>query len=77
MKILLTIFFIVGIYSIGIAQSNDNIKGAIGFACTVAGSPSSAVHNVSQLIYKADFYGISKLLDSKINAERYLAVLFY
>ena len=57
------------------AQSGLNSDEMVGFACAYAGSPSKTVDKVSKLIDKEEYQTIIKLLDSKNNAERFLAVI--
>ena len=74
-QIIFTLTFLIGISLIGSAQSSVDLDETIGFDCGEAGSQSKVVQKVSKLIQKEKFNSIVLLLDSKNNAEKYLAVL--
>ncbi|MFL1013702.1 hypothetical protein [Flavisericum labens] len=73
--IIFTLTFIISISINGIAQSNVDVNEMVGFGCYEDGSQSKPVQKVSRLIEKEKYNSIVKLLDSKNNAEKYLAVV--
>ena len=75
MKIIITLFLLIGISNSGNAQANVNVNEMVGFGCYEDGSQSKPVQKVSRLIEKEKYKSIVKLLDSENNAEKYLAVL--
>lgn len=75
MKRAILLLFLIGIFSIGNAQSNVDVKEMVGFGCYEDGSKSKPVQKVSRLIDKEEYDTIILLLDSKNNAEKFLAVV--
>lgn len=75
MKTRLILIFTIGIFSIGNAQHNIDVKEMVGFACYEGGTQSKSVQKVSLLIDKKKYNSIIKLLDSENNAEKFLAVI--
>ena len=57
------------------SQSTINYNNLVGFSCDFEGEASKSVQKVSKLINKKDYKTIIELLDSKINAEKFLAVV--
>lgn len=61
--------------SIIFSQNNIDQKSLVGFACYSNGSASETVKKFNKLLSNAQYSKILNLLDSKNNAEKYLAVI--
>lgn len=69
------VIFLLAIQLSSLAQSKNEQKNEIGFACGVGGMPSTSVQKFTELIFHSNYRSVNLLLNSKIPAERYLAVI--
>jgi hypothetical protein len=74
-NLLLAIILVAVSAQLSFAQEEIKEEELIGFACFYEGEPSEKVKEVAGLLHKKNYKGISKLLASSNNAERYLAVV--
>lgn len=72
---ILTIVFLFGIISVINAQDNVDKNEMVGFGCYSDGSESKTVEKYSRKIDAKNHKWISKKLNSKNNAERYMSVI--
>jgi hypothetical protein len=75
MRILLTITLTCFISLSTIAQDNVDLKEMVGFGCYYEGRSTKTVLTVTKLLKTKNYNGISKLLTSRNNGEKYLAVI--
>lgn len=73
-KILITIF-LIGFIGVLNAQENVDKNEMVGFACSFSGQPSKTVKKYTQKLNRKNYKWISKRLESKNNAERYMSVI--
>ncbi|WP_299218429.1 hypothetical protein [uncultured Aquimarina sp.] len=71
----LVIFLLIGLMGNGIAQEKIDQKEMIGFACFFGGMPTDPVLKVTKKLYEKKYKTIAKMLQSKNNAERYMAAV--
>jgi len=72
---ILTFLFLFVILTFANAQENIDKNEMVGFACYFEGSQSKTVKKVTEKLENKKYKSISKLLTSKNNAERYMAVI--
>lgn len=72
---LITIILLISLSSISNAQKKVDVKEMVGFGCYSSGIQSKPVSKVTALINNVDYESVLKLLNSKNNAEKFLAVI--
>ncbi len=72
---ILTIVFLIGILSAVNAQDNVDKNEMVGFACYFEGSESKTVEKFAEKLKSENYKWISKKLNSKNNAEKYMSVI--
>lgn len=72
---ILTIVFLIGILSVVNAQDNVDKNEMVGFACYFEGSESKTVEKFAEKLKSENYKWISKKLNSKNNAEKYMSVI--
>jgi hypothetical protein len=75
MRTLLTIILTCFISISTIAQDNVDLKEMVGFGCYSEGRSTKTVVKVTKMLKTKNYKGISKLLTSRNNGEKYLAVI--
>ena len=75
MRALLTIMLTFFLSLSTIAQDNVNLKEMVGFGCYYDGKSTKTVVKVTKLLKTKNYKGISKMLTSGNNGEKYLAVI--
>ena len=72
---IITIVFLIGIFSVTNAQENVDKNEMVGFACYFAGQPSKTVKKYTQKLNSKNYKWVSKKLHSENNAEKYMSVI--
>ncbi|WP_405569047.1 hypothetical protein [Winogradskyella sp. Asnod2-B02-A] len=72
---ILTIVFLIRILSVVNAQDNVDKNEMVGFACYFEGSESKTVEKFAEKLKSENYKWISKKLNSKNNAEKYMSVI--
>ncbi len=76
MKRTFFLLFLTLSFGFVIAQNEVNKKNMVGFGCTKADLQSKSVSKALSLLRKAEHQKIISMLDSKSQAEQFLAVVF-
>lgn len=74
MRLVYTLLLIITVMPVD-AQEKTNFKTMVGFGCYFEGRPSESVIKVTKMLQNKKYQAIAVLLNSKNQAEKYLAVI--
>lgn len=74
MRLVYTLLLIITVMPVD-AQDKTNFKTMVGFGCYFEGRPSESVIKVTKMLQNKKYQAIAVLLNSKNQAEKYLAVI--